>query len=92
MNSLTCKRTEWALTRLLLVAGSLLIASGIQAANVPLPGVDNGADIGWYARTIRIPAAWKGQRVFLVIGACDWHTTVWLECRRDDAEAGRAPR
>ena len=45
----------------------------------PLSGVDNGADVGWYSRTIRIPAAWKGQRVFLVIGACDWHTTVWLD-------------
>ena len=44
----------------------------------PLSGVKNGADIGWYQRTIDVPAKWRGQRVFLTIGASDWLTTVWL--------------
>jgi hypothetical protein len=44
-----------------------------------LSGVKDDADIGWYTRTITVPESWKGQRIFFVIGACDWHTTVWLD-------------
>src|SRR5256714_9455277 len=45
----------------------------------PLSGVPDSAPIGWYARTITLPAAWTGKRVFLVIGAADWRTTAWLD-------------
>jgi glycosyl hydrolase family 2 len=47
----------------------------------PLSGVPDSAPIGWYARTIDVPAAWTagGRRVFLVIGAADWRTTAWLD-------------
>lgn len=45
----------------------------------PLSEVGDEAHIAWYARTIRVPTAWKGKRVFLVVGACDWHTTGWLD-------------
>src|SRR6266513_2713081 len=45
----------------------------------PLSGVPDSADIAWYARSITVPAAWSGRRVFLVFGACDWRTTVWLD-------------
>ncbi|HEX6927096.1 MAG TPA: glycoside hydrolase family 2 TIM barrel-domain containing protein [Longimicrobiaceae bacterium] len=45
----------------------------------PLSGVPDSADIGWYERTIRVPEDWSGQRVFLVVGAADWHTTAWLD-------------
>ncbi|HUV12934.1 MAG TPA: beta galactosidase jelly roll domain-containing protein, partial [Acidobacteriota bacterium] len=44
-----------------------------------LSGVEDEADIGWYARKILVPASWEGKRTFLVIGACDWRTTVWLD-------------
>jgi beta-galactosidase/beta-glucuronidase len=44
-----------------------------------LSGIEDKADIGWYARSITVPESWRGQRVFLVIGACDWHTTAWLD-------------
>src|SRR5262249_7792994 len=44
-----------------------------------LSGRPNGADIGWYARTVRAPEGWKGKRVFLVIGAADWRTKGWLD-------------
>jgi len=44
-----------------------------------LSGVKSEADIAWYRRTIRVPAEWKGQRVFVVVGACDWLTTGWLD-------------
>lgn len=44
-----------------------------------LSGVRDSADIGWYARSIEVPAAWKGRRVFLVFGASDWKTTAWLD-------------
>jgi len=45
----------------------------------PLSGVRDDADIGWYARRVRVPAGWKGRRVFLVVGASDWRTTGWLD-------------
>jgi hypothetical protein len=44
-----------------------------------LSGVGSDADIAWYRRAIHIPAEWKGQRVFVVVGACDWLTTGWLD-------------
>jgi len=47
-----------------------------------LSGVQDEADIGWYRRNIQIPESWKGKRVFLVIGACDWHTTAWLDGKK----------
>ena len=45
----------------------------------PLSGVADSADIGWYARTITIPERWRGRRVYLVVGASDWRTSVWLD-------------
>jgi hypothetical protein len=45
----------------------------------PLSGVPDSADIGWYQRTITVPNAWSGERVFLVVGAADWRTTAWLD-------------
>ena len=45
----------------------------------PLSGVDDKADVGWYARSIEVPMEWRAHRVFVVIGAADWHTTIWLD-------------
>jgi len=45
----------------------------------PLSGVPDSAGIGWYERTIEVPAAWRGRRVFLVVGASDWRTAAWLD-------------
>ena len=28
---------------------------------------------------VRVPEAWRGQRVFLVVGASDWETSGWLD-------------
>ncbi len=44
-----------------------------------LSGLASQADIGWYQRTVKVPEAWKGKRVFLVVGACDWLTKGWLD-------------
>lgn len=44
----------------------------------PLSGVEDEAEIGWYAREIEVPEDWAGQRIFLVVGAADWETTAWL--------------
>ncbi|MBE7502571.1 MAG: glycoside hydrolase family 2 [Verrucomicrobiales bacterium] len=44
-----------------------------------LSGVENRADLAWYAREVTVPAAWRGQRVYLVVGACDWLTRGWLD-------------
>ncbi len=56
-----------------------------KAITVPFPwgsklsGVASEADVAWYARAIRVPAAWRAKRVFLVVGAADWHTTAWID-------------
>jgi hypothetical protein len=57
-----------------------------------LSGVPDQAPIAWYARSIEIPAGWKGQRVFLVVGASDWKTTAWLDGKKlGDHEGGYTP-
>ena len=45
----------------------------------PLSGLEDLADIGWYKRTISIPEDWKDRRVFIVIGASDWHNQLWID-------------
>lgn len=56
-----------------------------QKITVPFPwgsklsGVENKGEIAWYTRTIQIPESFSGKRVFLVIGASDWITDVWLD-------------
>jgi hypothetical protein len=56
-----------------------------QEIMVPFPwgselsGVENKADIAWYSREIQVPASFTGKRVFLVIGASDWITDVWMD-------------
>ncbi|MCB0629604.1 MAG: glycoside hydrolase family 2 TIM barrel-domain containing protein [Saprospiraceae bacterium] len=56
-----------------------------QKITVPFPwgsklsGLEDKADIGWYQREINVPAAWKGKRTFVTIGASDWETRVWLD-------------
>lgn len=44
-----------------------------------LSGVADEADIGWYRREIKIDPSWKGKRIFLIIGASDWETSIWLD-------------
>lgn len=44
-----------------------------------LSGVPDSADIAWYARKIERPDNWKGERTFLIIGASDWATDVWVD-------------
>ena len=44
-----------------------------------LSEVKNEADIAWYSRKIQIPGDWEGEKVYVVFGACDWKTTVWLD-------------
>ena len=44
-----------------------------------LSGISNEADIAWYSRKIEVPGNWNGKKVFIIFGACDWKTTVWLD-------------
>ncbi|MBC2839539.1 glycoside hydrolase family 2 protein [Robiginitalea sp. SC105] len=53
-----------------------------------LSGVEDAADIGWYRRTIRVDPTWKNRRVYLIIGASDWETTVWLDGKRVGSHQG----
>src|SRR4051812_25209710 len=58
----------------------------------PLSGVPDSAAIGWYARTITVPNAWRGRRVFLVFGASDWRTSAWLDgVKLGDHQGGYTP-
>ncbi|HKB15537.1 MAG TPA: hypothetical protein VKF62_05695, partial [Planctomycetota bacterium] len=42
----------------------------------------------WYRRRFDLPEGWKGKRVFLRFGACDWRTTVWLNGVRLGVHSG----
>lgn len=44
-----------------------------------LSGLSNDADIGWYSREVIVSPEWRQQRVFLIIGAADWETHVWID-------------
>ena len=58
----------------------------------PLSGVPDSGDIGWYARAITVPNAWRGRRIFLVFGASDWRTTAWLDGQKlGDHQGGYTP-
>ena len=35
--------------------------------------------------------SWRGQRVVLILGACDWHTTAWLDGQAAGAHRGYTP-
>jgi Glycosyl hydrolases family 2, sugar binding domain/Glycosyl hydrolases family 2, TIM barrel domain/Glycosyl hydrolases family 2 len=48
----------------------------------PASGISDTADVAWYERAITVPAGWNGKRVFLVVGASDWRTTVWLDGKK----------
>src|SRR5262249_10313691 len=56
-----------------------------ETITVPFPWgsalsqVEDKGPIAWYERTVQVPDSWEGQRIFLVIGACDWETQVWLD-------------
>ena len=53
-----------------------------------LSGVEDLADIAWYSRQLEIPEQWKGDRVFLVIGACDWKTSLWIDGKKVGTHQG----
>ncbi len=44
-----------------------------------LSEIEDDADIGWYKKKIRVSSDWAGKRTFLIIGASDWETQVWLD-------------
>jgi len=56
-----------------------------ETITVPFPwgsklsGIGDKADIGWYRRSIKVPDSWKGKRVFLCVGACNWITKGWCD-------------
>jgi len=51
----------------------------------PASGVKDEGDTGFYRRSITVPAAWKGKRVFVVVGAADHDTN----CLFDGADLGK---
>ena len=44
-----------------------------------LSTVKNLSDIAWYKREIKVSPSWQGRRVFVVVGASDWQTDIWLD-------------
>ncbi|MFL5581938.1 MAG: glycoside hydrolase family 2 protein [Gemmatimonadaceae bacterium] len=58
----------------------------------PLSGVPDTVEVAWYERTIVVPEAWRGRRVFLVVGASDWRTELWLDgAKVGEHEGGYTP-
>jgi len=53
-----------------------------------LSGVKDEADIAWYQRLIEVPANWQNKRTFLVIGASDWKTDVFLDGQKIGTHEG----
>ena len=55
-------------------------------SEIELPDVD----VGWYSRTFEVenPGEWDGKETFLVFGASDFHTTVWLNGEKFDSHKG----
>ncbi|MCR5711358.1 MAG: glycoside hydrolase family 2 [Prevotella sp.] len=47
----------------------------------PLSGVANEGNKGYYARDVFIPSVWRNQRIFLVIGACEYDTQIYFNGR-----------
>jgi hypothetical protein len=45
----------------------------------PLSGVEDLEKIGWYKKTIQVPSMRGQQRLFLIIGAADWETSVYVD-------------
>lgn len=45
----------------------------------PLSGQKDLADIAWYHKKIKVPLSWSQKRTFIVIGASDWETSVYLD-------------
>ncbi|MBQ2624170.1 MAG: glycoside hydrolase family 2 [Kiritimatiellae bacterium] len=54
----------------------------------PLSGVKGEGDSAWYRREVEIPADWKSPRFFLVVGACDWQTDVFVNGKFVDRHQG----
>jgi beta-galactosidase/beta-glucuronidase len=60
----------------------------------PLSGIDQRTahSIVWYRRCTEIPAEYRGQRLLLHVGACDFATTVWVNgCFAGTHRGGYAP-
>lgn len=47
----------------------------------PMSGIElPKVNVGWYSRTFKTgnSADWKGKKVYLIFGASDFHTSVWM--------------
>jgi hypothetical protein len=44
--------------------------------------------VGWYSRSVRVPASWQGKRVWLCFGAVDWKARVWVNGQFVGAHVG----
>lgn len=55
-----------------------------RTAQVPMPWQAQFADlheatgVGWYRKTVRVPAAWAGRAVYLHCNAVDYYAEVWV--------------
>lgn len=60
----------------------ILVPFTFEAA---LSGIGKGQEVHervWYRRTFDVPHSWRGRRVRLNFGACDWETTAWVNGRK----------
>jgi hypothetical protein len=57
---------------------TILVPFPVQS---PLSGIERPITSGWYRRTFRAPAAWRGDRVMLNFGAVSWAARVYVNGR-----------
>lgn len=58
--------------------GSILVPFAVESS---LSGVQKELKDNqelWYARSFKVPTAWKGRKVLLHFGGVDWKTDVWV--------------
>jgi hypothetical protein len=68
--------------------GKILVPYPIESA---LSGVMKPClpkDRLWYHRTLKVPDAWRGQRILLHFGAVDWEATVYVNGRELGSHRG----
>lgn len=53
-----------------------------------LSGQKDGADIAWYHKDLELPKTWTDKDVYLIIGASDWETTVFLDGKKISTHQG----
>ena len=59
--------------------GNILVPFPVESALSGVKKTVGDTCLLWYRKSVTIPPAWKGMRIFLHFEAVDWKTTVWVD-------------